>query len=285
MKLNALILTGGKSSRMGQDKASLKIGGQTLLARALGLVSHFTHSLHLSIPHPKSGTDAVNTSALDIESWNIHLLPDLEPSPGPLGGLQAAFTHDPEAHWLVLAIDLPNLIHEELSRLVEAHLPSTDVTCFLNPLDGHPEPLCALYAPSARPALEKAITENRRCARKFLCTLKRTEIVPRDSQALLNLNRPEHLVELEHLNENGALEKEVTIEYFAKLSAEAGMNSETICTTTATLAGLWEEVRLRHHFTLDLPQIKPAVDDEFADWHTLLVSGHKIAFMPPFAGG
>ena len=79
--------------------------------------------------------------------------------------------------------------------------------------------------------------------------------------------------------------KEVTVEYFAKLSQEAGMNSEKIRTSAATLTGLWEEVRLRHHFTLDLPHIKPAINNEFADWETPLTASDTIAFMPPFAGG
>ena len=80
-------------------------------------------------------------------------------------------------------------------------------------------------------------------------------------------------------------EKKVTVEYFAKLSAEAKMESEMLRTSSATVAGLWEEVRLRHHFSLDLPHIKPAIDNEFADWSATLESGQTIAFMPPFAGG
>jgi molybdopterin converting factor small subunit len=53
----------------------------------------------------------------------------------------------------------------------------------------------------------------------------------------------------------------------------------------STLAGLWEEVRLRHYFSLDLPHIKAAVDNEFSDWETPLKNYDTIAFMPPFAGG
>ncbi|MGC6427757.1 MAG: NTP transferase domain-containing protein [Akkermansiaceae bacterium] len=274
--LKALILTGGKSSRMGEDKAALKIGGETLLDRAVALLTPLAESVHLSVAH-----DAVH---FDSES-SLIALKDLEPSPGPLGGLQAAFAHDPEAHWLLLAIDLPRLTADDLSQLIDAHDPAKDVTCFLNPLDDHPEPLCALYAPSAFPKLNQVIAENRRCARRFLRSLERTELVPSDSQALLNLNRPEHLAELEHLHQHGAVGKELTIEYFAKLSQEADTNSEKIRTSTATLTGLWEEVRLRHHFSLDLPQIKPAVNDEFAHWETPLAPGDRIAFMPPFAGG
>ncbi|MEJ6568415.1 MAG: NTP transferase domain-containing protein, partial [Akkermansiaceae bacterium] len=85
--MKALILTGGKSSRMGQDKADLEIGGQTLLNRAVGHLKDFVQEIYLSIAHDAS------PSEFDVQrsEFDVHLLPDLEPSPGPLGGLQAAF--------------------------------------------------------------------------------------------------------------------------------------------------------------------------------------------------
>lgn len=271
--MKALILTGGKSSRMGTDKASLVIGGTTLLDRLVALIKPLTAEIYLSVAHD------------DTAPRDLPTIVDLEPSPGPLGGLQAAFKNDPLSDWLLIAVDLPRLQQEDLAALVENHDPQKDVTCFLNPLDKHPEPLCALYSPSAATRLNEVIAENRRCARRFLTSLNRNELNPSDPQALLNLNRPEHLVELELLHQNGTIEKELKIEYFAKLSQEAGTNSEVLRTFAATLSGLWEEVRLRHGFTLDLPHVKPAIDHEFADWTTPLAAGQTIAFMPPFAGG
>ena len=279
--MKALILTGGKSSRMGQDKAALEIGGQSLLNRAIVHLKDFAQEIHLSIAHDASPSEF----EVQRSEFDVHLLPDLEPSPGPLGGLQAAFHHDPESSWLVLAIDLPRIGNSELSQIVMSHDSSKDVTCFLNPLDNHPEPLCALYSPSAGPKLQAVIDVNQRCARRFLRSLDRTDLIPADPQALLNLNRPEHIKELDHLHRFGPVEKKVTVEYFAKLSQEAGTNSEIIRTSAATLTGLWEEVRLRHHFTLDLPHIKPAINNEFADWKTPLTESDTVAFMPPFAGG
>ncbi len=271
--MKALILTGGKSSRMGQDKASLEIGGVTQLDRIVSLIKPLTDQIYLSVAHD------------DKAEHSLPALPDFEPSPGPLGGLQAAFKSDPESEWLVIACDLPMIQGDDLQALVDQREKSKDVTCFLNPLDGHPEPLCALYSPSAARKLEEVIKKNQRCARRFLSSLDRVDLIPADPRALLNLNRPEHLVELQHLHENGAVEKEVKVEYFAKLSQEAGTDSEVLRTSAATLAGLWEELRLKHHFSLDLPHINPAVDNEFAKWTDLLSPGQTIAFMPPFAGG
>ena len=269
--MKALILTGGKSSRMGTDKSQLEIGGVTLLERTIGLIKPLTEDIYISVAHD------------DTEQHPLPTIKDLEPSPGPLGGLQAAFDHDPNSTWLLIACDLPKLSPEDLSQLLENQ--GKDVTCFLNPLDDHPEPLCAIYAPSASTTLNKIISENRRCARKFIRSLDRVELRAPEPQALLNLNRPELLTELQLLNQHGSMEKTITIEYFAKLSQEAKTTCEELTTTAATLAGLWEEVRLRHHFTLDLPHIKAAVDNEFSDWETPLKNYDTIAFMPPFAGG
>ncbi|MEN8784979.1 MAG: NTP transferase domain-containing protein [Akkermansiaceae bacterium] len=271
--MKALILTGGKSSRMGQDKALLKIGGVSQLDRIVALVKPLTDQIFLSVAHDDESERLLPT------------LPDLEPSPGPLGGLQAAFHADPESSWLVIACDLPMIQGEDLQSLVDQSDSSKDVACFLNPLDDHPEPLCALYSPSAAGKLAEVLEKNQRCARRFLASLDRVDLIPSDLRALLNLNRPEHLVELQHLDEHGAVEKEVKVEYFAKLSQEAGTDSEVLRTSAATLAGLWEELRLKYHFSLDLPHVKPAVDNEFAVWTDLLSSNQTIAFMPPFAGG
>ena len=269
--MKALILAGGKSSRMGTEKSQIILAGKSLLQRTIDLITPHTEDIFLSIAHD------------DERDHPLPTLRDLEPSPGPLGGLQAAFDHDPDSSWLLIACDLPKLSAPDLESLVAANL--KDVSCFRNPLDDHPEPLCAIYAPSSAPQLQEVIAENRRCARRFIRTLERTELTPSDPQALLNLNRPEHLTELEHLEAHGSVEKSVTVEYFAKLSQEANTTRETVSTTAATLTGLWEEVRLRHHFSLDLPHIKPAIDHEFAEWQTPLKNHDTIAFMPPFAGG
>ena len=271
--MKALILAGGKSSRMGQDKASLKVQGVSLLDRLVEQLRPITNEIFLSVAHG------------DNSERSLPTLPDLEPSPGPLGGLQAAFAYDANCQWFIVGCDLPMLTSADFELLVEHQNADTAAACFLNPIDDQTEPLCALYSPSAAPALQEAISQNRRCARRFIASLETVDLYPTTSQSLLNLNRPEMLTELSHLQEHGVQEKEITVEYFAKLSQEAETESEEYRTSAATLAGLWEEVRLRHQFSLELPHVKPALDNEFADWSIPLATGQTIAFMPPFAGG
>lgn len=271
--LKALLLIGGKSRRMGSDKASLVFEGQTLLERTLATVSAQVSDLFLSIAHDET------------RQFEHPTIPDLTPNPGPLGGLQAAFAHDPNSAWLVIACDLPLFDAETLKHLLEQADPTQTASCFLNRLDGRAEPLCTLYQPIAGKHLTDYLAADRRCARKFLESLQPQTFPLPNPLALDNANRPEQLNELNLLSKSGLTEKEATITYFGKLSSEAPSSEETLTTTAATLAGLYEEVRLRHYLSLDLDTVKPVLADEFVDWTTPLPNNAQVAFLPPFAGG
>ena len=270
--LKALLLVGGKSRRMGTDKASLVFDGQPLLDRTLATITPQIPNYFLSVAHD--------------DSRDTHpTIPDLTPNPGPLGGIQAAFAHDPETAWLVIACDLPLFDKETLAHLLTHADHTRMASCFLNRLDGRAEPLCTIYQPSAAKLLHDYLATDRRCARKFLESLSPQTFSLPNPLALDNANRPEQLHELKTLSQSGLIEKEITITYFGKLSAETPAPEEQLTTTAATLAGLYEEVRLKHHLSLDLDTVKPVLADEFVDWTTPLPNNAQVAFLPPFAGG
>ena len=270
--LKALLLVGGKSRRMGTDKAALVFDGQTLLERTLATITPHVPEFFLSVAHGDQRND-------------YPTIPDLTPNPGPLGGIQAAFTKYPDTAWLVIACDLPLFDQKTLTYLLENTDPTQAATCFLNRLDHRAEPLCTLYQPAAAQALADYLAADRRCARKFLESLSPQTFELPQPLALDNANRPEQLHELKILSQEGLVNKEVTITYFGKLSAEAPAAEEALTTTAATLAGLYEEVRLNHHLSLDLDTVKPVLADEFVDWTTPLPNNAQVAFLPPFAGG
>ncbi len=271
--LKALLLIGGKSQRMGSDKAALVFEGKTLLERTLATITPLIPEAYLSIAHD------------DEREFSHPTIRDLTPNPGPLGGLQAAFHHDPEAAWLVLACDLPLFNSTTLENLLDKADPTQKATCYRNRLDQRAEPLCTLYQPAAAHALTNYLADDRRCARKFLESLEPVMLPLPHPLALDNANRPEQLHELTILAKEGLQEKEVTVTYYGKLSAEAPAATETLTTTAATLAGLYEELRLKHYLSLDLDTVKPVLSDEFVDWTTPLPEDAQVAFLPPFAGG
>lgn len=77
----------------------------------------------------------------------------------------------------------------------------------------------------------------------------------------------------------------VTLQYYALLREQAGLQSETVETTAATAAELYAELAARHGFRLPASQLKVAVNAAFSDWERRLEDGDEIVFIPPVAGG
>lgn len=76
----------------------------------------------------------------------------------------------------------------------------------------------------------------------------------------------------------------IQVEYFAILREHAGRGGEQLETGAATLAELFRELEARYQFPR-LPNLKVAVNDEFADWQRPLADGDSVVFIPPVAGG
>ncbi len=73
--------------------------------------------------------------------------------------------------------------------------------------------------------------------------------------------------------------------YFASLRDTAGAVDETVETEAMTLASLYDELRLRHQFSLPREHLRVAVDGAFAKWEDPPRHGSEIAFIPPVSGG
>ena len=104
---------------------------------------------------------------------------------GPIAGIIAAQAQLPDAAWLVVACDLPQLDGTTLEDLKSRRDPRRLATAFLSAVDGMPEPLCAIYEPASREAILAHVAAGRDCPRKFLMT---------HDVALLDLARPSALV-------------------------------------------------------------------------------------------
>jgi len=101
-KCTAIILAGGRSSRMGQDKALLSVDGETMLQRTVTLAK-------------AAGCDEVLISRNEP-----CFIPDIFVAAGPLAGIQSALMHASADRCLVLAIDIP-LLSPALVRLLLGH--------------------------------------------------------------------------------------------------------------------------------------------------------------------
>lgn len=186
MNTEAFILAGGASSRMGSDKAWLQIGGVPLVIRMANLLGNVAEQVTLIAPPNR------------FAELPLRVFADDEPDLGPLGGIATALRVS-RADWnIVTGCDLPFLTGEWLTFLVERASKSKADAILPQSLQGHFEPLCAMYRTSARTAISDALRRGVRKVTDGLAALaleaiRVEEWKPFDTQGLLfkNMNAPE----------------------------------------------------------------------------------------------
>ena len=79
--------------------------------------------------------------------------------------------------------------------------------------------------------------------------------------------------------------KKVTIQYFALLREERGLDEEEIQTEVQTLEELYAALKAQHHFKLDTDVLRVALNRIFVPWGSEFNNGDEVVFIPPVAGG
>jgi molybdenum cofactor guanylyltransferase len=191
-----VILAGGKSRRLGIDKAGVVFEGVNLLKRTVLLAARFCPTVFVVGRDP---------SPLGLEvPWSL----DLQPGLGPLGGIITALTRSGDS-CLVLTCDLPLLNAEILAALLEGREkrhPSAIMTTFLHECTGYIEPLVAVYEPDALQLLQQSGEQGVRQLSVALPVEVRhhVPVQPGMGRAFFNINYPadlELLRELESVRE------------------------------------------------------------------------------------
>jgi molybdopterin-guanine dinucleotide biosynthesis protein A len=142
-QLSGFVLAGGKSTRMGQDKAALNLHGRTLLEHALAALR----------------TVCGNVAILGKQELYGGIAPvyeDIFPECGPLGGIHAALSSSQTKFNLVIAVDTPFLSPEFLMYLGERAITSGAVVTTPQ-MNGYTQPLCAVYSLEFLPIAERAL--------------------------------------------------------------------------------------------------------------------------------
>lgn len=186
--LHGLVLAGGRSTRMGTDKAALiHPDGRALARRTVDLLEQAgCCNVILSLRYDQELPPMI------VESSQIQIVRDPEGgSEGPLVGILSAMKSCPDVDWLVLACDLPRLDVQTLQHLVSSRNPDEAFLSYRSEFDGLPEPLCAFYAAEACLILEQAQENGFRCPRKVLIQNSCRLLDPLVSGALDNANTPQ----------------------------------------------------------------------------------------------
>jgi len=271
-KINALILAGGKSTRMGEDKASLNYHGQSQIAYLYELLTSLVDRVYLSCR-----ADQKN----DVLFAPYNQIHDSVEGSGPLVGMISAFKTEPDAFWLVIACDLPFVDTDNITHLINQVDSSFFATCYKNPEKGWPEPLLTLYSPNAYEELVKFKSTGVNCPRKILFKADIKVIEPLNNQLLVNANTPEDYQRIK----KSFGEKKVLVKYFASMRDERGVDSEEIITDLDTVGEVYQSLNKQYHFYIKKKYIKVAINNRYQGFNTKLNSGDTLAFIPPVAGG
>ncbi|MEZ0539744.1 molybdenum cofactor guanylyltransferase [Fibrella arboris] len=172
-----LVLMGGQSTRMGQDKSALVYHGKPQYEYLTDLLTPLCQTVYWSVNE---------TQRQQLTYTN--LLPDRYPETGPLGGLLTAYDTYPDAAWLLVPCDLPNLDEGTLQNLLTSRNKAALATAFWDADRSGPEPLVSLWEPSAGPLLRDWFQAGQRSLRRFLTTHSSTWLDVPDARAFENIN-------------------------------------------------------------------------------------------------
>jgi molybdopterin-guanine dinucleotide biosynthesis protein A len=141
--VNGFVLAGGRSTRMGRDKALLEYGGRTLVEHAIDLLRAAGLEPHIVGTRP------------DLAAF-APVMEDLHPDCGPLGGLEAALAASSSKWNVFLPVDLP-LLPVAFLRYLQERVGITSAAATIPSLAGRPQPLCAVYHRSLLAGIRRSI--------------------------------------------------------------------------------------------------------------------------------
>ena len=142
--VSGYVLAGGKSSRMGQDKALLELAGKPLVLRAVEKLQQVCGEVSI----------LGNREELEVYA---PLVRDLHEGCGPLGGIEAALAHSTKAWHLLMAVDMPFLPVGFLDAWVRCVMAKKDARVALFTVDGRPQPALCLVHQEIAPFVKGAV--------------------------------------------------------------------------------------------------------------------------------
>ena len=179
------IMAGGKSTRMGRDKAFVTLGGKTLLDRAVDRWKGWSKTLFLSV----GGEDRERLAPVDAVP-----VFDRYPGFGPMGGLHGGLLVCETDYLLLCAVDTPFLTAEYAEKLA-ASIGTADACVYT--LDGWPQPLFGLYRTTCLSVAQLLLEQGEGRMMRLLDAVETVRIPAENAADFRNLNTPEELAAAE----------------------------------------------------------------------------------------
>jgi molybdopterin-guanine dinucleotide biosynthesis protein A len=181
--MTAVVLAGGRGSRMKADKARLKVGGRTLLEHVLAQVDDLFDEVLVSV---SAGRKSRLPAAIRAKARYVE---DEKPGLGPLGGIAAALKAARNEACAVIACDIPDIDLPLLRSLARTAGPA-EIAVPVGPT-GHPEPLFAVYRRTIVPEIEALLRANERSILPLYERCRTAVVGFKDPGRLRNLNTRE----------------------------------------------------------------------------------------------
>ena len=166
--MNAVILVGGKSSRMGTNKAFLELKGKTFIELQIELLREMFDEISISANTPS-----------EYEYLNLPIFKDIYPGKGPLGGIYTSLINSSSLHTFMLACDMP-FVGPELIKHLKDLTKEYDVV--IPKSENGLEPLHAFYSKNCIEPIKRELDENNLRIRSFFPQVN-VKIVELDSLA------------------------------------------------------------------------------------------------------
>jgi molybdenum cofactor guanylyltransferase len=163
MDKTGFIVAGGKSSRMGRDKAWLEIGGEPMIRRIIRAFSPVTNSIGIIANSP------------EYARLGLPVYADTHIGMGPIEAIRTALSNCPTDYSILAACDMPFISSDLLSFLI-ARQSGYDAVVPMDP-DGNIEPLCAAYSTHVLPVVTALIGAGQRKP-SLIYELVKTRFVP-----------------------------------------------------------------------------------------------------------
>lgn len=179
---SAVILAGGKSSRMGSCKAELPWGGKTLVEHQADRIMAL-------------GISDIMVSGYSRPVTGTRYVPDLYPEKGPLGGIHACLCAAKSAACFVISVDAPLFSPDGMKMLIEAHL-AGDSSITVAEHCGTLEPLIGVYDSNLSDATEEILQGTNTSVKRLLDQTGFAVCEFSDENSVRNCNTPDEYNEL-----------------------------------------------------------------------------------------
>jgi molybdopterin-guanine dinucleotide biosynthesis protein A len=174
MKMNSfIVLCGGKSRRMGQDKGSMSFHGKPMIIHVIETLTHVADEIVLVL-RDKNQADEYKKFLKDLkltENINFKICTDILKDQGPLAGILTGFQHIVSNKAMVLPCDSPFVSEFFVKKMFELSGYS-DFDAFVPKWsDGRLEPLHSIYKKNSQPVIRKLLEEDILDVKNFITKL------------------------------------------------------------------------------------------------------------------